>query len=447
MVQNQNVRGHKPILIVILLVYSFQMFSQVDCRTILGSNLRSISKSPFSWGLELSGSIGAMSDREIANGQIYTGLDFTKSHHQFYFEGAYKNWYNSAKNPDGEDPGTSYTEFNRPKATNLGFRELFYQYKNNSDHIKLGVQTYKTPDNFLLNERILGFSGNKTLGIFNATGALGTVTNKISRFGDVCGNRHIYNILHRSQFNFTGDKPGETNFGTIFINWKKGAETKKSKSEVKSNDEFSEFGQFDEFSNPSDENIKEKKPIISADKAGIFFYEEFGSGFHEYKYYSGVYAEFELPMQSVLELQLIDQYILNDHSVTYRIKLEKEKFWKKGSNTKMAISYLSKINIDKEAHFYPAFSNMFLGEVMRMDAIDLPLIYATVKHSFKSKYKIYTQLNAVTQLNANKSKEIDLQTGIKISDHFLLTTIFSYMNSVLLEKEQWMARLEARYAF
>jgi hypothetical protein len=429
------------------LVYSVQLFPQVDCRTILGSNLRSISDGPFSWGLELSGSLGAMADRKIANGQIYAGLDFSKSHHQFYFEVAYKNWYNSAKNPDGEDPGTSFTDFNRPKPSNLGFRELFYQYKNQSDFLKFGVQTYKTPDNFILNERILGISGNKSLGNFIATGALGTVTNKISRFGDVCGNRHIYNILHRSQFNFTGDKPGATNFGTLFLNWKRGSATKKSSTPENKNDEFSEFGQFDEFSVTSDDSKTEKKSIIRAEKAGIFFYEEFGSGFHEYKYYTGGFAEFETVKQSVLELQLIDQYILNDHALAYRIKLEKDHFWKKGSNTKFALSFLSKINIDKDAHFYPAFSNLFLGEVMRMDAIDLPLFYGTIKHSFKSKYKIYMQLNAASQLKADKSKEIDLQMGAKISNHFLLTTIFSYMTSSLLDKEQWMVKLEARYAF
>jgi len=447
MIQNQSARMIRLMILFFLISLSAEMNSQVECRSILGAHLNEIKGTPLSLGLELSGSAAILNDRRIANFHVYGGLDYTRKKHQFYFEGAWKGWYNSGNNPDGEQAQTDYPDYNRPERAHLGFREMYYSYGNKTDFLKLGVQTHETPDYFLFNERMLGISGSKRLNNLNFTGSLGTITNRISRFGDVCGNRHIYNILHRSQFNFTGDKPGETNFGTIFLNWKRDSAPLPDKKQEEQSDDFNEFEQFEDFGSDITEEISKKPVYFKPEQAGIFFYEEFGSGFHEYKYYSGFYAGFQTLFGSMLHLELVDQYILNDHAVAFWLELEKEYFWENGAVTKLGISYLDKIDIDQNAHFYPAFSNLFMGEVMRLDAIDLPLLSGSAKHHFKSKKKTYVQLNIVRQLKGNHSGELDLQFGRKVSDHFLLTSIISYMTSELLENNFWMAKLEARYAF
>nr|HRQ31019.1 hypothetical protein [Saprospiraceae bacterium] len=151
--------------------------------------------------------------------------------------------------------------------------------------------------------------------------------------------------------------------------------------------------------------------------------------------------------ETKFHLEVVDQYILNDHAIAYWLGLEKEHFWNNGAVTKLGLSYLDKINIDSSAHFYPAFSNLFMGEVMRLDAMDLPLLALSARHHFKSKWKIYTQLNIVKQLKDHRAQELDFQIGGKIHSHFLLTSIFSFISSELLEKNYWMAKLEVRYAF
>lgn len=447
MIRNQSVHMIKLMVLFVLMILSTEINSQVDCRSILGAHLNGIKDTPLSLGLELSGSAAILNERRIANFHVFAGLDFTRKMHQFYFEGAWKGWYNSGNNPDGEEARTDYPDYNRPETAHLGFRELFYKYGNKPDFLKVGVQTLETPDYFLFNERMLGISGSKRLNKFDFTGSLGTVTNRISRFGDVCGNRHIYNIVHRSQFNFTGDKPGETNFGTIFLNWKRDSAPSPAKNTGEQSDDLNEFEEFEDFGSDIIEGNSNKPVYFKAEQAGIFFYEEFGTGFHEYKYYSGIYAGFQTLFGSMLQLELVDQYIFNDHALAFWLELEKEIFWQNGAVSKMSISYLDKLDIDQNAHFYPAFSNLFMGEVMRLDAIDLPLVAVSAEYQFKSKNKTFIQLNIVRQLKGNHSGELDLQFGRKVSDHFLLTSIFSYMTSELLENEFWMAKLEARYAF
>lgn len=446
MLQSRFVKEIKVLAIIVLPYFmSFSLLAQPDCRSIIGSNIKPIGKTPVSWGVELSGAGAVMNDRTIANWSLYGGLDYSIKNHQLYFEGAYKGWYNSAKNPDGEDPRTDYPDYNRPQPKHWGMRELFYQYGKQNSFIKAGVQSFKSPDYFMLDERMLGVNAVKTLGSFKLNASAGTVAQGLARFQDVCGNRHIYNIIHRSRYNFVGEKPGETNFGALFINWNPGSTTvvnKHSADEFETFDEFNDndfsLGEFD---------MQSKKSAFSLSEAGMFFYEEFGKGFHEFKYYSGIYSTIELPLGLMLKGQITNQYILNDRAISFWFLLQKTITWNSGTLSQISANYFEITEIDEGASFYPAFSNLFLGEVMRLDAIDLPLVSASIKHQFKGKWKPDFQLKAVQQLKGNKSGEIDLLIGVKPNRRLRATGIFSYMHSELLEIDYLMAKLEMRIAF
>jgi hypothetical protein len=436
-----SVRGHKLLLILSILFSVIRASAQPDCRSVLGSHIKPAGATPLSWGIELSATGALMNDRTLSNWSVYTGLDFTLKKNQIYFEGAYKDWYNSAKNPDGNEARVEFPEYNRPSPKNFGFRELFYRYGSRDSYIKTGIQSFKSSDYLLFDERLLGITAVKALGSVQAAMLLGSVSQDIARFQDVCGNRHIYNILHRSAFNFTGDKLWESNLGGAFITWKPG----KHKDAQNTSESFDEFNSDEFFA--SDESTNQEKKYIKVEEAGLFFYEEFGSGFHTYKYYSGFFSTFALPMDISMKSEVIDQYIRNDHAITYFLKLEKMLTWNSGANSRVNIGYLGKVDIDEDAHFYPSFSNLFLGEIMRLDAIDLPLLSSSFKHHFTGKLKPTLQFNAVKQLSGNQSQEIDLLLGSKMTSNLRITGIFSYLNSEILHTDYWMTKLEIRFAF
>lgn len=439
-------------LLIIFIMINWSAHAQPDCRSTLGAHNKPIGHTDVSWAFEGAVAGAVMNDRYIANTSLYSALGYQFGKSNFYFEGAYKNWYNSASNPDGVDRDSSMIDYNKPTRYHWGLRELHYKFQLDDFTIKAGVQGLKSKDYFLFDERMLGVLAEKYFGAFNISGSVGSVSQRIARFQDVCGNRHVYNIIHRSQFNFVSDNLWESNYGAMFLTWnpRSGMAAENEEDVELSDDEFGSFDEFstDDFSNDEfvDDEFSRKRNGAKVEEAGLFFYEEFGSGFHEYKYYSGAYASFTFWTQLNLKVEFVDQYIYNDHALAYFAEAEKVQSWSNGASTQLQLGYLGVINISEEAHFYPAFTNLFLGEVMRMDAIDLPLVYGSVKHVLPGKWKWNVQLNGAAQLQSYQSKELDLVLDFKPIKNIRISGIGSVMSSELLESTYWMAKLEVRIA-
>ncbi len=451
--RKQFAKSTKTFFCAGLLLVSLQSPAQPDCRSIIGAHLKPLATTPVSWAVEGMGAGGILTDRTIAHWNIYGALDFTSGKHQAYFEGSYKDWYNSAKNPDGVEPQTGLPDYNRPAQKHWGLRELFYRFGTRESYVKAGIQSLKLPDFLLFDERMIGISAVQKWGLISVSAYSGTVSQQIARFQDVCGTRHVYNLFHRSQFNFVGKQPGETNFASLFLTWIPDQFVEENQNQVDSaenKDEFEVFAE-DEFSSenfitPENSQIQ-KRNTVKLEKSGLFFYEEFGSGFHEYKYYTGMFAGISFPENFTFKAELIDQYILNDHALAWWASLEKLLYWGNGQSSGITLGYLGKFDISQGAHFYPAFSNLFLGEVMKLDAIDLPLLSGTVKHYCNGKWKPTIQFNGVYQPEGNQSRELDVLLGFKPFRNSRITLIGSYLNSELMEKDYWMTKLEFRIAF
>lgn len=85
---------------------------------------------------------------------------------------------------------------------------------------------------------------------------------------------------------------------------------------------------------------------------------------------------------------------------------------------------------------------------MRMDAIDVPLLFTGVRHNFAGKRKLYLQLQAVRQLNAEKMKEVDFEIGADFFRRLRVVAIGSYIYStVTKERENLVAKMEIRLGF
>ena len=80
--------------------------------------------------------------------------------------------------------------------------------------------------------------------------------------------------------------------------------------------------------------------------------------------------------------------------------------------------------------------------------LDVPLLFTGVRHNFAGKRKLYLQLQAVRQLNAEKMKEVDFEIGADFFRRLRVVAIGSYVYStVTKERENLVAKMEIRLGF
>jgi hypothetical protein len=76
------------------------------------------------------------------------------------------------------------------------------------------------------------------------------------------------------------------------------------------------------------------------------------------------------------------------------------------------------------------------------------LLFTGIRHNFAGKRKLYLQLQAVRQLNAEKMKEVDLEIGADFIRRLRVVAIGSYIYStVTKERENLVAKMEIRLGF
>ncbi len=459
---------------ILFLVFAFiaigQAKAQMNCRSMLGAHLTPFKQDgTILWAVEGTMGPGMMTSpydsldkTKINGGMILAALDFgfmqNKSH--IYVEGGYKNWQNS----DFVDK-SKLTD-----SKHFGMRQAFYSFTSNKTKIKLGLHETRLGEFFLIDERILGASINQEIGAFTVNVRGGTVNKSFARMGRFCSNRHLYSIINPDFTEKIGKKVGETNLAGFVFNWN--PHYVKEKPETSSTDEFSdsdndEFSSDDDFSNNSDEfhenhdfnefgasdefaQESKTKQKITLKNVGVIVYDEFGSKKYipENKFYTGVLVDLDLPFGFFMQTGAVYQKMLNNNALVYIAKLGKSKSWNNSSLTKISGAYIGKSNIDDNAVFQPLFSNLFIGEVVRMDAPNFPLWQTSIKHRFPGKLKFNIALKAVGELDNAKTNEQDIEFGfLAFKKHLKATIIGSRINSFAFDNNVFMARIELRLAF
>jgi hypothetical protein len=100
------------------------------------------------------------------------------------------------------------------------------------------------------------------------------------------------------------------------------------------------------------------------------------------------------------------------------------------------------------AIYQPLFSNLFLGEVMRLDVADFPLWTSSIRYRFPGKLKLNFGFKATGQIQDNKTNEQNIESSITtLKNHLKLTLIGSRVDSKFFPEEFYMLRIEARLAF
>ncbi len=445
---------------IFFLMNNNKVEAQMDCRSMLGAHLTPFAKDfPVLWAIEGTMAPGLMTspfptkdNTQLNGGMILGALDFQfKNKNHIYIEGGYKNWKNS-----------EFVNDTMKGSRHTGVRQLFYSYNGDNTKIKIGLHETRLGDFFLIDERMVGVSLDQNVGAFTMNFRLGSVNKNFARMGKFCANRHLYGILNPDYTEKIGNKLGETNLTGFVINWNphfsKPVENKSVEGdefsetdEFHENHDFNEFGDSDEFSEDNnDNNEAEKMPLFTITNIGIIVYDEFGSEKYipDNKFYTGALIDVNMPLGFILQSGGVFQFMNNNDAFVYITKIAKSKTWGNASNTKLSAAYIGKVNIDNNAIFQPLFSNLFIGEVMRMDAADFPIWQLAIKHRFPGKLKLHIAVKTVGQVELAKTNEQDLEVGMRIfNNHLKVTGILSHISSNALPDDFIMARLEMRLAF
>lgn len=375
-----------------LLSLSLSGFAQWECPSRLGSQLKPIGSSDYSWANEITSTAGILGDYKIGNLMDYVGIDYTHENHTFYFEGGVKTWVRV-------DSTGQENQLIIP-----GLRELFYRYQTDENTLTIGEQTAKSDDYYLLNERIVGLNYNYKNNGWNLNLIGGSVIKEFARNGTFCTLGYLYNVIPGRQRAILGRVPGQTNLTMLTLSFKPGERNQNSGK----SDGLSEFSS-DEFRSGSTDKAAKSKPWFPVNSIGAVAYTEYGPWVFENLYIGGLYADFGISNWLTLKPEVLYQNAKDNNALIYSITAEKQIDW--GTQmTKAFARYIGMKAFDSNAIALNSYSNVFAGEVIRLDALELPFFQAGLKHSF-SKIKTSIKLQAALQTVDGSLTPMDLSLG------------------------------------
>lgn len=428
--QKFSVHSVQCLFVLTLFIWGKSLSAQWECRSHLAANLKPVTQSSnLNWAAELVGGVGYLTNSEIYNTMVFGALDYSLGNHQVYAEGGFKYWMQN-------DLDTEYQFWN----SLFGLRELSYNYFSNKVELNVGVHQMGLNDYFLVNERALGTSLSTSFNEFDLAFDVATVTKDFSRNGTFCTNCYLYDIVPTRYYPL-GNAFGDTNFAAF--SFSKNVD-KKSESGITSDDEFESFD--DEFSSFSTFNESKKSGFRMKSYGGVL-YSEFGNYYQQPQIYGGLNTTFSLGQNTILKAQGVYQHITDNKALLAFVELEHNRYWDSGNSTTFQSIFLGKIDLTENAIAMPRFSNLFYGEVFRMDAVDMPLMNVTVKHKF-SKQQLSLKAQYTHQFMGDHMKEFDFSLGKFFFDKKLRTTLLTgLMKSDELESWSKLARMEMRIFF
>lgn len=397
-------------IVIILLSIPSLTRAQWECPSRLGGSLKPFGSSNLNWAGELTTSAGFIGSDGLANAMFYGGLDYSVNNHTLYVEGGVKSWYRWGN------------DINSNNSVRFGLREAYYRNTGNNYSLTLGLQSVKSDDYFMINERMAGINYQLSSGNFHFNLLGGSVMKEFARNGTFCTLGYLYNIIPGRDRTILGKDFGQTNLSMLSVTWK-----------PKAKDNLGDFSTGDGL----EQNSKSK--VFNINSAGAFIYHEFGNWVLYKTFHSGVYADFSL-LDINLKPEIILQSGSNNNALIYSFTAEKQFTWNNGQQSKFFGRYITQSKIDENAMAIPSFTNIFAGEVLRLDALDMPFVQAGFKHSFpaaKASIKLQgaLQTGIIDGFTADdynstptKMKELDLTLSKNFGKYVLVNAMAGYLS-------------------
>ena len=93
-----------------------------------------------------------------------------------------------------------------------------------------------------------------------------------------------------------------------------------------------------------------------------------------------------------------------------------------------------------------SYSNILAGEVLRLDAANMPFFMVGTKFNIPSS-KFHVKLQHAGQIDSGDLKEWDVEFGKQFKKHLNINIKGGLINGGDLTKKAYLGRLEARYYF
>ncbi|MDX8340642.1 hypothetical protein SLH46_15700 [Draconibacterium sp. IB214405] len=427
-------------LFLLLCTLFLNVKAQWECPSKLAANLDPVFNSPLLLGSEFQLSTGILDGSSINTAMAFAGLDYSTKNHSFYIEGGFKAW--------GKYDFDQEVLFDQYR---FGLRELFYQYSGNVSSFSLGLQTSTLDDHYLLNERIAGANFKLDLGKWKLNVYGGSVTKDFARNGIFCTTGFIYDLSTGQDQVLLGNNLGDKNLAAFTFSFfpqkerkGKAVTTESDTDGIEVFDEFEstdEFGTFEETTSES----PSKNPKISLENFGLVAYSEFGDWITNTFYHAGLFASIKLPGEIYFNPEALFQIENSNKGIIYLVKLEKSFSLKNGNRLSLNAAYYGFSEIDENAMVLNSYSNILAGEVIRLDAVNMPLYLVGAKLTLPSN-KIHVKLQHAGQAGSGDLKEVDLEIG-KQFKRFQLNAKGGIINGGDLTEKALLGRLEARFYF
>jgi len=424
--------------------------AQWECPSKLAAHLDPTFESPLLSAFETQLSTGVLDGNSISTAMGFVGLDLSGTNNSLYFEGGVKAWWKY-----DFDENILYDKYR------LGLRELFYQYHNNISSFTLGLQSSTFDDHYLLNERIAGANLKLDLGKWKLNAYGGSVTKDFARNGIFCTTGFIYDLSTGQESALLGNSLGDKNMAgfsftfypgkekkTITKNLKQGEdEFEESTDEFQSDDEFGtvENAGFSSLESASTTKTKTNAGI-GLESVGIVGYSEFGDWIDNTFYNTGLFASIKLPGEIYLKPEALFQIETSNKGIIYLAELEKSFRLKGGNRLSLSGAYYGFSEIDANATLLNSYSNIMAGEVLRLDAANMPFYLLGLKLNIPST-NFHIKLQNAGQINQGDLNEWDFEIGRKFFDKLHLNAKAGVVNGGELENRTLLGRIEARYYF
>lgn len=408
-------------LLLLLVFITASLSAQWECRSQLSSKLKPLGQSKLYWASEVTLGAGYLTNNAIFNSMGFLGLDYSFKNSVLFSEIGYKYW-------DRVDLD-SKNNFNNG---HFGIRELFYQYKGSSSRVTAGIQSATFDDYFLLNERMLGvnYKFNKNAWALNFNG--GTVIKGFSRNGLFCSVGYLYDIVQGRNLPLIGSNPGETNFTGLSVKY---SPSKAKTNKEKKSDEFSSNEFESQFSGSG------KKSQFKIEEIGLVLYSEFGSLINNVVYIPGIFLKVEMPANISFKPELLYQVSDKNNSLIYSVALESNIATQK-NRFSVSARYIGVYEIDESAKILNSYSNLFMGDVLRLDSRDaLPLLQIGARVSFPS-IKTHIKLHYSTALGT--LSEFNIEYGKRFANFLQVVAIGGLVNDTQKGQEFFLGRIECR---
>jgi hypothetical protein len=98
--------------------------------------------------------------------------------------------------------------------------------------------------------------------------------------------------------------------------------------------------------------------------------------------------------------EILYQSSKGNNAIIYDLTLEKTFDWNAAQTTRLYGRYVGYSAIDDGAHPLNSFSNLFMGDVLRQDVLESPVVMLGVKHSFTA-LKLSFKVQGVMQTKAS----------------------------------------------